>query len=429
MKLKFTKTKLPNGLRLITSPMKETDAVSVQVMFGAGSRYETPEISGIAHFLEHMAFKGTKKRPTALDISREIDGVGGHWNASTSEEITIYWIYLPADKLTLALDILSDMLSSSLLLPKEIKKEKGVILEEMKMHRDRPGSFTNDIFQELVYGDTSLGRPVIGNEKTVSAINRQKILDFYRRLYNPNNTVISICGNIKEEKTKKMAVKMFGSLHGQTKEKQKKISISQIIPRVLVHEKKWEQAKMRLGFHSFGYLTEDRRKYTRAVLADILGGYMSSKLFTEIREKRGLAYSVNASVWNYFDTGLFCINGGFAPEKTIKAFRAIMDILRHAKKYGFSKQEIEMAKENNVGSLKLAMESSNFIAGNLGTSELLEGKIQMPDDYLKKIRSVTNQDLKKIAREIFRSENCNLAVVGPLNKEKTQAELLKLIKF
>ena len=429
MRLKFTKSKLKNGLRLITSPMKETDAVSVQVMFGAGSRYEMPEISGIAHFLEHMAFKGTKKRPTALDISKEIDGVGGHWNASTAEEMPAYWIYLPADKLTLALDILSDMLSSSLLSPKEIKKEKGVILEEMKMHRDRPGSFTNDIFQEFVYGDTSLGRPIIGNEKTVSTITKPKIVAFYRRLYSPNNIVISICGNIKEEETKKMVTKMFGSLRGKTSDEKKEVKVAQVIPRVLVYEKKWEQVKMRLGFHSFGYLTEDRRKYARAVLADILGGYMSSKLFTEIREKRGLAYSVNARVWNYFDLGLFCVNGGFAPEKTVKAFRAIMEILRGAKKNGFSQQEITMAKENNVGCLKLAMESSNFIAGHLGSSELLEDKIQMPDDYLRKIKAVTNDDLKKIAQEIFRPENCNLAVVGPLDKGKTEGELLKLIKL
>jgi len=425
MKLNFTKTTLKNGIRLILAPMKETDAVAIKIFFGAGSRYEEKEVNGTAHFLEHMAFKGTKKRPTTLDISKEIDSVGGSFNAFTSEETTGYWIYLPANKIKLGADILSDILINSKLEQKEINKEKGVILEEIKMYNDMPRYLASIHFQKLIFGDTPLGRDVAGKPETVKKITRQKLLHFYSRFYNPDNMVISICGNIPLQKTQKLIKEKFGKIKGKTNEQYEKNKIIQQKPQIKIVPKDTEQATMIMGFRSFK--RNHKARYVRSLLANILGGYMSSKLFTEVREKRGLAYSIHSSVDAYHDTGTFIITGGFDLYKLPEAIKIIFKILNDAKKQGFKYSEIKMAKEHNIGKLDLLLENSQFIASFLGEQEILDNKIKTPEEIIKEIKKVTNSNIKKIAKEIFKPENFNMVIVGSIKKEE-EKRYLELVK-
>ena len=426
MEIKYTKFKLSNGIRVFMVPKKETKAVSIEILFGAGSRYETAEISGIAHFLEHMAFKGTKKRPTTLDISREIDQVGGSFNAYTGEDMTGYWIRLQSEKLELAMDILSDMILNSKFEEKEITREKGVILEEMKMYNDNPRYLAGIKFQELIYGDTPLGRNIVGTEKTVKAIDRKKMIEFRSKFYNPDNMVIAIGGNINQKETKDLLEKYFNKIKGKTKESFEKNEIKQNKSIVKIYKKDVEQVNLAMGFRSFDRNHKDR--YIQGLLAKILGGYMSSKLYIEVREKKGLAYSVSAFTDSYHDTGCFGIGGGFDPKKTPDAIREILKILREVKKKGFSEKEINMAKENSVGKLVLSLEGASGWASSLAYDELYGMPIEMPDEIIAKTKKVSNKDIIRVANEIFKAENFNMVIVGPID-EKKEKEYLELVKL
>jgi len=426
MELKYNKFKLSNGIRVVLVPRKETKAVFVNVMFGAGSRYENEENNGIAHFLEHMAFKGTKKRPTTLDISKEIDGVGGSWNAYTGEDITGYWIKLQAEKIELAIDILSDMLLNSKLEQKEIDKEKGTIVEEIKMHNDNPRSFAGIKFQELLYGDSPLGRNILGTEKTVHSIDRKKMIDFKNSLYNPDNTVIAIGGNINQSETKKLLEKYFGKLKGKTHKEFEKAAPAKNGVNIKFHKKDIQQASVIMGFHSFERGHKDR--YIQDLIACVLGGYMSSKLFIEVREKKGLAYYVGTFVDSYKETGCFGIYGGFSPKKLEDALKSIFKILQDVKKNGFKPEEIKMAKENSIGKLILNLEAAGGWAAGIAESEIYELPIETPEDMIKGIRKVSNADIKIFAKKFFKKENFNMVVVGPdgSDKEIKYSNLVKL---
>lgn len=427
MQLKYHKFTLPNGIRVIMVPKKETKAVFVEVIFGTGSRYENKEINGIAHFMEHMAFKGTKKRPTSLNITKEIDGVGGMINAYTGADITGYMIELQSEKIELAFDVLSDMLMNSKLEEKEINKEKGVILEEYKMGVDEPDYFANLKIDELLYGEnTPLGRWTLGTPQTINGINRQKILDFQKQFYNPDNIVIAIGGNLNQEKTKKMLQKYFGKIKGKTCATFEKNNIIQRNPLIKIYKKDIEQAKINIGFRSFG--RGNKNKYTRNIIAKILGGYMSAKLFTEIREKKGLAYSVHSLIDVYAETGCLGISGGFDPKKVIEALKEIFKLLRQAKDKGFTPAEIKMAKENSIGRLILSLEGAGGWASNLASNELYGLPIETPDEIIKKTNKVTNTDIKRVARELFKPDNFNMVIVGPIDskEEKKYLDLVKL---
>lgn len=426
MELKYHKFTLPNGIRVFMVPKKESRAVLVEVAFGVGSRYEDKENEGIAHFMEHMVFKGTKKRPTSLDITKNIDQVGGLWNAFTASEVTGYHIQLQSEKIELAFDILSDMIINSKIDEKELKKEKGVILEEYKMKLDNPDIFAAIKFNELAYGDTPLGRFGIGTNETIKSMDRKKIIDFSRKFYNPDNMVIAIGGNINQEKTKKLLKKYFGKIKGETKEKFEKNNIIQKSPLIQIHKKDNKQAIVMMGFRSFG--RGNKKRYIREIILKALGGYMSSRLHIDVREKKGLAYAIYSWIDVFQEVGFLGIVGGFDPKKVSEALKEIFKILRGIKKNGFAPSEVNMAKENSVGRLILSLEGAGGWAEDIAINDLFGLPIETPDEIIKKTNKVTNADIKRLAREIFRPENFNMVIVGPIEskEEKKYLDLVKL---
>ncbi|MFA7308743.1 MAG: pitrilysin family protein [Patescibacteria group bacterium] len=429
MKFHYSKIQLKNGIRVLTSPMRETAAAMVRIYFGAGARHETQEQNGIAHFLEHMAFKGTKKRPTTLDIVKELDRYSGSYNASTGYETTSYYIHLPARKLDVALDIFSDMLLNSKFDAKEIEKEKGPILEELKHTHDDHGSFLGYRMQELLYGDSPLGREIVGTEKLLKEMDREKILGFYNQFYNPDNIVVAVAGNFDEAKTQKLISKLFTPLTGKTTDKFERIIPIQTAPQVKLYKRDMQQVRLSMTFRSFGrHHTPESDLYARWLLSDILGGFMSSRLFIQVREKRGLCYSIGSSQGSYDELGEFEIGGGFDPANTKKALEVIFAILRDIKRKGFTPDELAMAKENNIGGLELAQEGPGYISNLLARDELHFGKIRTPDETIANIKKVTNKDLMRVANQIFTPENCNMVLVGAV-KEKEESEYASLIKL
>jgi len=429
MELKYHKYTLPNGIRVFMVPKHETRAIYFEAMFKVGSRYENDELRGISHFLEHMAYKGTKKRPTAMDISKEVDQHGGFTNAYTGLDITAYWVKLPSEKLELAIDIISDILINSKLDEKVLNKEKGVILEEIKMHNDNPDFFAAIKFHELIFGDTPLGKDIAGAEEDVKSMNREKMLEYKNKFYKTNNMIIAIGGNFSVEKTKKLLKRYFGKIKGKIEDNYKENHIIQECPIAKIYTRKdTQQAKLLLGFRSFGRNGSEKDRYARGLLARALGYYMSSILFVEIREKRGLSYDIGCDVSSFDETGDFEIGGGFAVNKIPEVLKVVCSILKDIKKKGLEAKELKMAKSHQIGQINLNIENVSSWASGFATNELYGLPIETPDEIIKKTKKVTNTDIKRLAREIFRPENFNMVIVGPIDskEEKKYLDLIKL---
>ncbi|MFC1629623.1 M16 family metallopeptidase [Patescibacteria group bacterium] len=418
------KTTLKNGLRIITYPMKNTRALTLLILVATGSKYETKEISGISHLLEHMAFKGTKKRPKTLDISRELDRIGGFYNAFTGKEYMGFWIKVDSSHFSLGGDILSDMIFNSLFEKKEIEKEKRVIFEEINMRKDNPQSYVFELFEKLLYGDQPAGWPIAGEKETVVKISRKNILDYFKTQFGAENAVIVLAGNFEEKEgiTKvKKSFKGFKKVSPQekikTKEKQKK-------PEILLNFKETDQAHICLGVRAFDLFSA--KKYPLAVLSTILGGIMSSRLFIEVREKRGLAYYIRSSSNHYTDNGYFLIHAGIDNKKIEEAIRVILRECKKLKMKKISQKELIKAKENIKGRISLDLETSDSWAGFLGGQEILERKIKTPEQKISQIEKVTSSDILKVAKEIFLPEKLNLALIGPFKDKSKFQRLLKL---
>jgi len=410
--MKFNRTILKNGLRVLTIPMPSFESATVMVMVGAGSRYETRLNNGISHFLEHMAFKGTVKRPTAMDITSLIDGMGGEFNASTGKEVTAYYIKSAADKVEISLDVLSDMLQNSKLDSAEIEKEKGVIVGEIDMNEDSPMRDIGDVYERLIYGDTPLGWNIAGPKDVVRKITREDFIAYMKSLYSPHNMTIVFAGGIETEKAVGLAEKYLGGMtrfdtliYDKYQEKQDK-------PRLFLKTKKTEQAHIAIGFKTVK--NEHPDKYPLEVLAAILGGGMSSRLFHEVREKRGLGYYVSTGADNYQDAGSMVTVAGIDP-KRIK--EGISVILREHRKIAnlksqISKGELKKAKEYLKGHMVLGLENSRSVAYYYASQELLEKKIDNPDQLMKKIDAVTAEQIKNVAKKYFAEKGLNVAIIG-----------------
>ncbi len=409
-------------------PKKETESVHIEVIFKVGSRYETPDIAGIAHFLEHTVTDGTKKRKAAIDIQKEIDQVGGFSNAYTSREITGYFVRVPAEKAKLGIDILSDMLYHPKLTSKDINKEKGVIIEEIRMYEDNPTEFGARKFIELILGDNSLGSDVIGNVKTVGKIDRKKLIDFKSKFYTPNNTVIAIGGRIKEKETRELLNKYFGKAGEKKENIYEKNNILQLTPKVKIIKKDVDQAKLFIGFRSFGRDRSEQDREIAELLLRILGGTASSILWDEIREKRGLAYDIGSFSFIFDETGFLAIESGLNLSKLKEALKLIFKILKEAKEKGFKEKDIKRAKDFNMGRLALSIENAPAWATGIARDLLYEKNIDLPEDIIRRIKKIKNSDLKRIAREVFRPERLNMVIVGPIDPSK-EKEYLKLIKL
>jgi len=412
---------LKSGLRVLFFSMPRLESATVMVGVGAGSRYETRQINGLAHFLEHMAFKGTKKRPTTEKIASEIEAVGGVFNAFTDKEFTGYWVKLPVKHLPLACDILSDMLTNSLLKQEEIERERGVIIEEINMREDVPMTKVAVEFERLLYGDNPMGWDIAGEKETVAKIRREDFLEYMRRLYFAKNMVVAVAGGVKlTELTEltKIIENYFGSLQKVSKNITKPISVGsgagQNKPRIKLIFKKTEQAHFCLGVP--GYSLKDKRRWAAGVLTAILGGGMSSRLFLEIRERRGLAYYVGSEAEFYTDSGYVVSRAGVKIEKINEAIKVTLGEMEKLVAKKISQKEIAKAKEMLKGHLILSLEDSQNVAQRGATQLILEGKVRTPAQALAEIDKVTTEDVQRVAREIFRPPKLNLTIVGPYKK-------------
>lgn len=410
---------LKNGLTLITINLPQLDSVTTLVAIGAGSRFETRKNNGISHFLEHMFFKGSRKFPTAEQIATLVDGIGAVNNAATDKEVTYYWIKSSAKHLDLSSDILSSMIKESLLSEEEIQREKGVIVEELRMYRDNPSRYVWDLYEKLQFGDQPLGWEIGGGEGTITSLNRDDFLKYMNSLYAPKNMTLVYVGKLPHNIEEK-ALKYFNDLPARSQFAPKPYKkFKQSAPRVSIFYKKTDQANLVLGVE--GYDRYDKRKYAAQVLGMILGEGMSSRLFLQVRERRGLAYHVSASSGTYKDTGAFTAFAGLKLEKVYEGLEVIKAELERTVKEKVTAEELKKAKEMERGRLALRSESTNFLAEYFGIKFVLDRKLETFEDYLKKIDAVTIEDVQRVAKELFSKEKYNLQVIGPF-KDKTKFE-------
>jgi len=412
----YKKSVLDNGLRILTVPMPQTRSVTVLLYLGTGSRYETDEQAGVSHFLEHMAFKGTSRRPTPRDISEAIEGIGGVMNASTGVEATNYWVKVAQHHFSTAADVLVDMLVDPLFQPEEIEKERHVILEELKMIYDVPSSWVQVLFNRGMWPDHPVGRDIGGSADTVAALTRDDLLGYRGRFYHPRNLVVALAGHIDHDS----AVDEIAGRLGDWGSDSSPIPCRPAEPgpggpRVIVETRPTEQANLCLGVRGLSRRDEDRFKFR--VLNAILGEGMSSRLFQEIREKRGLAYGVSSNASSLSDTGAMIIWAGVAPENTPVAVSAILEEMDRFRREPVSEGELLRAKEFIKGHTLLAMEDTFSNAAWVGQQEILDGKVRSVDEVIAEVDAVQASDVQRIANELFRTESLVLAVVGP-NEEK-----------
>lgn len=407
------KTVLPNGMKLITENISEMRSVAMGIMAGVGSGQETDAQAGISHFIEHMAFKGTKKR-TAFDIASELDGVGGKMNAYTSKEVTSYYAVVLDKHLDVAVDVLSDIYLNAVYEPKEMELEKGVIVEEIKMYEDSPDELIHDLFAEVILHDHPLARPTIGSEKTVRSVSRDDILDFMEHHYTPDNTIIALAGNVDHEQALKMIEPAFSKAQGN------KIDLKLPVPTVKkaskLKYKKTEQVHICIGTEGPSQTSDDR--YAFSVLDTVLGGSMSSHLFQEVREKRGLAYSIYSYNAALKDSGLYIVYSGTSKATFKQVIDLVVQEFSRAKKSGLTKKEIERSKEHIKGSLVLGLESTSARMGWLARSEFYYGRVLTFDEVFEKIDKVTSDDIIRVANKYIRDEDLTLTVIGDLKESE-----------
>ena len=423
--MKFKRKILSNNLRVVAVPMPSLESATALVMVGAGSRYETKKNNGISHFLEHMAFKGTKKRPEAMDIMNTIDGIGGEFNAFTSKEVTGYYIKSASNHIELCLDILSDILQNSKFDSGEIEKEKGVILQEISMYEDSPMRKISDIYETLVFGDNPLGWEIAGERDVIRSVKRQDFLDYMAKLYSADNMTVVIAGGLTAEKSFELAEKYFGNMKVFDTLRYIEVEDKQEKPRVFIKHKKTEQAHIAIGFKTTSLFSPDR--YTLAVLAAILGGGGSSRLFHEIREKRGLAYFVRTSSEHYQDNGSLVSFAGLDPQKIDEAISVLASEYAKIRDEGIrNKDEFKKAKEFLKGHLVLELEDSRSVAAFYGQQEILEKELKNPDNMLKRIDSVTAEQVQEVAKKYFTKNGLSLAIIGDFDSRQRFEKLLKL---
>ena len=417
--------KLSNGIRIITVEMPTLESATVTYWVGVGSRYEPKNVSGLSHFLEHMVFKGSKKRPSAKEISEAIDAIGGEFNASTSKEWTNFYIKARYGVIETAFDVLSDMVLNPLLKVEEIEKEKGVILEEMAMYEDTPMAKIEDIFERTIFPGNPMGRDVIGTRSTVSSILQKDFVRYRETYYGSNNFVVTVAGGIKRNDVLKLAEKYLGSMKIKPKKEINRFKSTQKGPKVLLESKKNEQGHLILGFLGKERGHEDR--FSEAVLDSILGGGMSSRLFIEVRERRGLAYAVRTSSEHYKETGYLSTYAGVDLKRIDDAIKVILEEhyeLASGKK-PISEKELNKGKEYLKGHLALSLEDTKAVDGFFGIQELMLGKAETPSDVIAKIDKVTVDDVYALAKKFFKPERLNLAIIGPYKDSSRFEKLLK----
>lgn len=418
--------KLSNGLRILTVFMPGSESMTLAVWVATGSRFEEKKVNGISHFLEHMVFKGSKKRPNAKLISEAVDAIGGEFNAATSKDWTNFYIKARNKHLEVAFDVLSDMVLAPLLKKEEVEREKGVIIEEIRMYEDTPLMKVGDVFEELIFDGNPLSWDIAGVAKTVKSIQRDDFVRYRDMHYDASNMLVTVAGGVKENEVVALAEKYFGELREQKgKEKIAAFKTKQTKPQVKLHSKKKEQAHLILGFLGDGRGYKGR--FAQGILATILGGGMSSRLFIEVRERRGLAYSVRTGLERYSDTGYVDTYAGVDPKRVDEAIKVILD--EHYKlannKSPITKTELQKAKEYLKGHLALSLEDTKDVDAFFAEQELFLQKVLTPEEIYKKVDEVTIDSVLSEAKRLFRPEKLNLAIIGSYKDKERFEKLLK----
>jgi len=424
----YQKVVLDNGLRLITVEIPATKTVTVLVMVECGSKYETKEINGISHFLEHMCFKGTKKRPMPKDVAETIDRVGGQNNAFTGKEFTGYWAKVDVKHAELALDFVSDVFLNAKIEPQEVEKERKVITEELNMYEDLPHMKVAEIFEEVLYGDQPAGWDVGGTKETVGKIQKDQITDYRQKYYRAEGTVICVAGNIKPKEVLRKAKYLFGRSRAGKGPDKLKVVEKQTLPAAKVAHKKTDQTHLVLGVRTFDVHHPDR--YVAEMIAVILGAGMSSRLFQTIREAHSLAYYIRAYADFATDSGSLAAFAGVDNARYELAIKEILRELKLLKKETVPEEELRKAKDLFMGRMMLNLESSDELASFYAGQEVLTGEILTAEEVRKRVEAVTTRDIKRVAKDIFKSERLNLAMVGPFGKPRQMSEeIVRILKI
>jgi predicted Zn-dependent peptidase len=424
--MKYSLNKLSNGLRVMTIPMPSLESATLTVWVKTGSRFEEKKISGISHFLEHMVFKGSKKRPSAKAISELVDAIGGEFNAATSKEWTNFYIKARVGNLETAFDVLSDMVINPLLLSSEIEKEKGTIIQEIAMYEDTPMIHIGDVFEELIYDGNSLGWDTIGSIKTVRGIKRNDFVRYRDIHYHTDNILVTVAGGVTENQALSLAKKYFNTLESsKSVTEPEKFEVIQSKPQVRLNIKKGEQTHLILGF-----ITEGRgykNRFAQGVLSAIFGPGMSSRLFIEVRERRGLAYAVHPSLDRYNEVGYFGTYAGVDLKKVDEAIKVMLDQFYGLVngKYPIKKEELTKAKEYIKGHLALSLESTNAVSGFFGEQELFLPQVLTPEEMFDKIDEVAIGEVMDEAKKLFVPSKLNLAIIGPYKDKEKFEKLLR----
>lgn len=421
------KTVLPSGLRIVTEEIPGVRSAAYGIWVNVGSRDESTKVAGASHFLEHLLFKGTKTR-SALDISSSIEAVGGEMNAFTSKEYTCFYARVIDSDLPLAIDVISDLITSSVGRPEDVEAERKVVLEEISMRDDDPSDLVHELFADTFYGDTPLGRPILGTVESINSLSRNAIFNYYKKKYLPQDIVVAIAGNIKHQKVVDQVIKAMSRDEFLAVEKSNSnLRTNALVRRsqkqnVGVMNRKTEQAHIFLGMP--GVTRIDDRRFAMGVLSAALGGGMSSRLFQEIREKRGLAYSVYSYAQQFAGSGFIGFYAGCNPGKATEVVSIMRDVLHDVANNGLTHEELTRAQGAVRGTLVLSQEDTGSRMSRIGKSELVYGQIMSFDQILKAVADVTSSDIRSLADEILHSTP-TLAVVGPFSKRSVFERVLK----
>ncbi len=420
--MQYSKTILQNGLRLVTVPMKDNPTVTVMVLVEAGSKYETKEISGISHFLEHMCFKGTTKRPKAVDIVRELDSYGSQYNAFTSQEMTGYYAKSDRRHFGNILDVVSDIYLHSTFPEPELEKEKGVIIEEIRMYQDMPPRHIHDVLMELLYGDQPAGWDIAGTEATVRSMTRDAMSGYREKHYVSGATTVVVAGNVDEKDVNAKVELAFAKMPSGKKHTKTAVKEAQKKPQIALKHKETDQVHLAIALRTFDMYHPDMAPMR--VAASVLGGSMSSRLFQKMRDELGICYYVGAAHESFTDHGFLEVTAGVPAKRLSEAVAALMEEIRLLKEKPVESDELSRVKEYLIGNMYLGLESSDSLAEFYGYQEIVRKPLLLPKEVSEKIREVTAEDIKRIMDTHLVDGGLNLALIGPV---KSKTELSKLL--
>ena len=419
----YQRTLLDNGLPVLTSSMPHTRSVTIAMFIGAGSRYESDEIAGVSHFLEHLLFKGTKNWPTARQLSEAVEGVGGVMNAGTEREMTVFWCKVARTHFHRALSVMVDMMLNPLLAPTELEKEREVIQEELRMTNDYPTNRVDLLIDDTIWPAQPMGRDVGGSQGSVRDITREQIQEYMRCQYTPSNSVMALAGDISHEEVVGLLAEALADWSPVMPKDWYPVQDGQDSPRIRVEQRKTEQAHLCIGIPALPLTHPDR--YALGLMNVMLGEGMSSRLFLELREKQSLAYDVHSSINLYRDCGSLIVYCGVEPQKSERAITAILEQL-HGLQSDIPETELDKARELSKGRMLLRMEDSRSVAMWMGAQETLTERVRTVDEVVEILDSVSTSDIERVATDLISENRLNLAVVGPYRSDRRFRTLLKL---